>query len=216
MSERIRQTRRSSSQLKPAEGERYVPIQARQHGDPRVVAWQVRAAERTLPSPHELQVLSHVAGNRAASRLIQRYTPDEVGGPGYSTDLSSIAYAAQLSALDLERRAALLTDEYWRKRYLWFASVYASFPRTHALPLVTRAVASLMLKPSYLGVRVATVYQGSPLVVLGTRGAWYHVRSGRHEGWIPRIFLFSPEVKLRSGRTGTGTTTGEAELGGRG
>lgn len=214
MSERIRRTRRNSSRLKPAEEKRYVPIQTRQHG--RALAWQVRAAARTPPPPREFQVLSHAAGNRAASRLIQRYTPDEVGGPGYSTDLSNLAYAAQAAALTMKRRAALSTDEYWRKRFLRFASVYASFPRTHALPLVSRTVASLMYKPSFFGTRVATVYYGTPLVVLGKRGAWCHVRSGRHEGWIRRIYLFPRVFKLRSGRTGTGTTAGETELGGRG
>ncbi len=102
MSKRVRRTRRNSSQIKAAEYERHVSVQTGQHSNVRVPARPDRVAKGTSPPRHEFQILSHVAGNRAVSLWIQRHTPDSAGGPDYSTDLSSIASAAQLSALDEE------------------------------------------------------------------------------------------------------------------
>lgn len=83
--------------------------------------------------------------------------------------------------------------------------------------LTVRAIkARLMARPHFLGASNGTLFRGTRVTVLQTRGPWYQVRAGAKQGWVYRSRVTKRVIKLRSGATGSGTTTGEAELAGRG
>lgn len=91
-----------------------------------------------------------------------------------------------------------------------------SSPSVGSLLTVRALKARLMAQPHFLGAANGTLFRGTRVKVLQTRGPWYLVRAGAKQGWVYRSRVTKRVIKLHSGATGSGTTTGEAELAGRG
>jgi len=82
---------------------------------------------------------------------------------------------------------------------------------------VTSLSTNLTAKPAFVAVSLQTLKRGTPVTVLDTQGAWFRVRTDEgREGWVHYNRLKRQFIRLRSGETGSGSTRGEAELGGRG
>ncbi len=83
--------------------------------------------------------------------------------------------------------------------------------------LTVRALsAQLMQSPQFFGPSVMNLKRGARVTVIRTQGPWYMVQADGRQGWIHKNRVSDQEIKLESGRTGEGTTRGEAELAGRG
>jgi hypothetical protein len=91
-----------------------------------------------------------------------------------------------------------------------------TFLQTGRLALLSNR-AGVMEQPRFLGRRLALLRRGMPVTVLDKRGAWMLVLTeGGETGWMHESHLIPRLVALRPGETGSGSTRGEAEIGGRG
>lgn len=94
--------------------------------------------------------------------------------------------------------------------------VVQSAPPAGATLSVRALRARLMARPQFIGSSVAKLHRGARLKMVRAKGAWYRVTYRGRDGWIHKNRVTKKVIKLRSGDTGTGTTSGEAELAGRG
>ena len=73
-----------------------------------------------------------------------------------------------------------------------------------------------MAQPEFLAASLIEVGRGAPIKVLYAHGSWLRVQYRGREGWMHRNRLIPKIIRLSSGDTGTGTSRGEMEIGGRG
>lgn len=94
--------------------------------------------------------------------------------------------------------------------------VARSEPKKGSILAVRALNAQLMRSPQFFGPSVMNLKRGVQVKVIRAQGQWYLVQAGGGQGWIHKNRVSSEDIKLESGRTGEGTTRGEAELAGRG
>jgi len=82
---------------------------------------------------------------------------------------------------------------------------------------ITHLKARLMCKPEFLSASVLDMHRGARVKVLNKiKGSWYYVLYRGRKGWVHRNRIMRKKIRISSGNTGTGTSRGEAEFGGRG
>ena len=72
--------------------------------------------------------------------------------------------------------------------------------------------------PSFLGKPVATLGNGTPIVLMSEEGDWAKVQAGEKQGWLPTSALRAKALSLQMGATriGTGAQASEVALSGKG
>ena len=76
--------------------------------------------------------------------------------------------------------------------------------------------ARIMASPRFLGVSVISVRRGARVKVLKVAASWCFVEYRMRQGWVHKNRIMKKKIRLSSGDTGSGTSRGEMELGGRG
>jgi hypothetical protein len=113
-------------------------------------------------------------------------------------------------------RKTLLVTAYAAVFVAASVGVVRSAPKAGQTLSVRALRARIMRSPRFFGPSVARLRRGARVKVLRVKGAWYQVRYGAKRGWIHKNRVSKKKIELTSGRTGGGSTRGEAELAGRG
>lgn len=174
---------------------------------------------RLSPTSAELLQLQREIGNRAVGRMVARSVrrQQEAGEErqqeaGEETEEPMQCGPAPPQLVPLAK--ALIAYGKDHNKPAWVKDM-SEFLETGELP-VRSLHANIMRQPQFLGRAVARLKRGYMVRVLYKRGPWLRVEYQAKEGWIHRNRLFPIIIRLRPGATGSGTTRGEAEIGGRG
>ncbi|MEN8115382.1 MAG: hypothetical protein ABFS16_00265 [Bacteroidota bacterium] len=94
--------------------------------------------------------------------------------------------------------------------------VYYGTPQPGEIRAVTHLKARLMRKPGFVGASILTIRRGGRIKVISVAGSWCFVEYRGRKGWVHKNRIMKKKIRISSGNTGTGTSRGEMEIGGRG
>jgi hypothetical protein len=157
----------------------------------------------------DLLRLQRTAGNAAVTRLVQREERSGDETTGAEAIASPLPLHLRSLALGLIEAGRLYNNPR-------AVQIGRSFLRTGQLELLALQ-AGVMEQPQFLGRRVALLRRGTPVTVLDKKESWMLVLTPDGKtGWMHSSRLIPKVYALRPGETGSGSTRGEAEIGGRG
>jgi hypothetical protein len=153
--------------------------------------------------------LQRTVGNAAVTRLVQREADPDEETTGPEAIGSPLPLRLRSLALGLIESGRLNNNPR-------LVQIGQNFLKTGQLELLSLQ-AGVMEQPQFLGRRVALLRRGMPVTVLDKKESWLLVLTpGGKTGWMHSDRLIPKVFTLRSGKTGGGSTRGEAEIGGRG
>jgi len=165
--------------------------------------------------------LQRTIGNRALARLAAlreavAATPEAVQRADAASVVDPEAVMASPLPRDLRRTAVSLIEQ---GRDLGQPDVARAGRELLATgQIAVRALrTNVMERPGFFGRAVDSLRRDERVSLLDSDASWYLVLSPNGiTGWVHANRLFPRAFRLRPGDTGTGSTRGEAEIGGRG